>query len=497
MWELNKKGTQTMDGLVESHRLDTHQKALRINLDNTKYGTFAEIGAGQEVARWFFRVGAAAGTIAKSISAYDMTVSDAIYGHTGRYVSRARLERMLSYEYQLMVERLSEKRGGDTRFFAFSNTVVAKSYSRKDNFHGWMGIRFQHQPGAEPSQIVLHVTLLDKENLPQQEVIGILGVNLIYGALYENEDPVNAMKNLLHDLTNDRVEVDLIKFTGPAFKGVDNRLMSLELVHHGLSPAAMFTSDGEVALPAEEFHKRPVLVTRGSFRPITNVTVDMMGCALAQFVQEPRNEEQDILVVTEMTLNNLVEGDVINTQDFLDRVDILATLGRPVLITSFGEFYRLANYLQRYTSQMVGLVMGVPTLRQIFEEKYYANLAGGILESFGRLFKNDLKLYVYPMQDSATGAVITVGNLRVAPQLQHLYNYLSENQHIQAIRDYKPDNLRIFSRNVYKRMHEGDPTWLDDVPPGVGLLICQRRLMGYDPDVFIEDKPKPKKTRKR
>lgn len=477
--------------LPESNRLDTHQKALRINLDNTKYGTFAEIGAGQEVARWFFRVGAAAGTIAKSISAYDMTVSDAIYGHTGRYVSRQRLERMLDYEYQLMVERLASKRGGDTRFFSFSNTVVAKSYTRKDNFHGWMGIRFQHAPGAEPSQIVLHVTLLDKENLPQQEVIGILGVNLIYGALYEHENPTELMKNLLHDLTSDRVEVDFIKFSGPAFKGVDNRLMCLELVHHGLSPAAMFTAEGEVVLPAEAFHKRPVMVTRGSFRPITNVTVDMMGCALAQFVQEPQNADQDILVVTEMTLNNLVEGDLIKTQDFLDRVDILGTLGRPVLITNFGEFYRLANYLQRYTSQLVGLVMGVPTLRQIFEEKYYINLAGGILESFGRLFKNDLKLYVYPMQDASTGAVITAGNLRVAPRLQHLYNYLIENQHIQAIRDYKPDNLRIFSRDVYKRMHEGDPTWVHDVPPGVGLLICQRRLMGYNPAAFDEKTSPP------
>lgn len=476
-----------MEQVSITKNVDTHQKALRINLDNGKYGTFAEIGAGQEVARWFFRVGAAAGTIAKSISAYDMTVSDAIYGHTGRYVSRQRVERMLDYEYQLMVERLSAKRGTDTRFFAFANTVVAKSYTRKENFHGWMGIRFQHAPGAEPSQIVLHVTLLDKENLPQQEAIGILGVNLIYGALYEHDDPVRLMRNLICDLTSDRVEVDLIKFSGPAFEGLDNRLMSLELVHHGLSPAAMFTAAGEVVLPAEAFHKRPVLVTRGSFRPITNVTVDMMGCALAQFVQEPPNEGQDILVVMEMTLNNLTLGDAINTQDFLDRVDLLGTLDRPVLITNFGEFYRLANYLQRYTSSLVGLVMGVPTLREIFEEKYYANLAGGILESFGRLFKNDLKLYVYPMQNATTNAVITAGNLRVSPRLQHLYDFLIENQHIQAIRDYRPDNLRIFSRDVYRRMSEGDPTWLDDVPPGVGLLICQRRLLGYDPENYEEN----------
>jgi hypothetical protein len=477
-------------------RLDTHQKALRINLDNTKYGTFAEIGAGQEVARWFFRVGAAAGTIAKSISAYDMTVSDAIYGHTGRYVSRQRLERMLEYEFRLMGERLAEKRGADTRFFAFADTVVAKSYTRNDNFHGWMGIRFQHAPGAEPSQIILHLTLLDKDNLPQQEVIGIVGVNLIYGALYDFENPVLLMKSIIDEINENRVEVDLIEFSGPAFKKIDNRLMCLELVHHGLSPAAMFTAEGKVVLPAEAFHKRPAMVTRGSFRPITNVTVDMMSCALAQFVQEPANKDKDILVVTEMTLNNLVEGDAINTQDFLDRVDILGTLNRPVLITNFGEFYRLANYLQRYTSEMVGLVMGVPTLRHIFEEKYYANLAGGILESFGRLFKNDLKLYVYPVLEQNTGAVISAGNLLVSPRLQHLYNFLIENQHIQSIRDYKPNNLRIFSRDVYRRMHEGDPTWLDDVPPGVGLMICQRRLLGYHPAKFQENE-KPVKPKKR
>lgn len=470
--------------LVES-RLDTHQKALRINLDNTKYGTFAEIGAGQEVARWFFRVGAAAGTIAKSISAYDMTVSDAIYGACGRYVSRQRLETMLDYEYQLLTERLGSKRGDNTRFFVFADTVAAKSYTRKDDCHGWMGIRFQTDPGSEPSQIILHVSLLDRENITQQEAIGIIGVNLTHAALYE-PDPQAVVKQLLDDLTAERVEVDLIKFSGPAFATVDNRLMSLELVHSGLSGAAMFTAAGEVVQPAEAFYKKAILLVRGSFRPVTNVNVDMLNCALAQFVQEPSNQSEDVLVVTEMALNNLVEGDSIDNRDFLDRVDLLGTLGRPVMITNYGEFYRLANYLQRHTAKMIGLVMGVPTLREIFEEKYYTHLAGGILESFGRLFKNDLKLYVYPLLDPKTGALITVGNLRVASKIQHLYDYLIENQYVQAIRNFERDNLPIFSRDVLRRMREGDPSWVFMVPPGVALLICQRQLLGYDPARFQE-----------
>jgi hypothetical protein len=475
--------------MPSSNRLDTHQKALQINLDNAKYGTFAEIGAGQEVARWFFRVGAAAGTIAKSISAYDMTVSDAIYGVCGRYVSRPRLETMLDHEYGLLTERLSVKRGANTRFFVFADTVAAMSYSRKDDCHGWMGIRFQIAPGSEPSQILLHVSLLDRENISQQEAIGILGVNLTHAALYEH-DALEIVKQLLDDLSAERIEVDLIQFSGPAFEKVDNRLMSLELVHCGLSGAAMFTTRGEVIQPAEAFYKKPILLVRGSFRPVTNVNVDMLNCALAQFVQEPTNQGEDVLVVTEMTLNNLMEGDAIDNRDFLDRVDILGTLGRQVLITNYGEFYRLANYLQRHTSKMIGLVMGVPTLREIFQEKYYSHLAGGILESFGRLFKNELKLYIYPLLEANTKALITATNLRVASRIQHLYDYLIENQYIQAIRDFAPENLSIFSRDVLRKMREGDPSWVHQVPPGVAFMICQRQLLGYDPARF-EDEPPP------
>lgn len=465
-----------------STRLDTHQKAVQINLDNTKYGTFAEIGAGQEVARWFFRVGGAAGTIAKSISAYDMTVSDAMYGACGRYVSRQRLETMLDHEFRSMSEHLATKRGEHTRFFVFADTVAAKSYTRKENYHGWMGIRFQHEPGAEPSQILLHVSLLDRETVLQQEATGIFGVNLIHSALYESE-PIEMLKQLLDDLSSDRIEVDMIEFTGPGYERVDNRLMSLELVHCGLSSAAMFTPKGKVVQPAEAFHKRSILLLRGSYRPVTNVTVDMLNGARAQFEKEPGNSHEDVIVVTEMSLNNLLQNDVIDNRDFLDRVDILRTLGHPVMISNFGAFYRLANFLQRQTSKPIGLAMGVPTLSAIFDEKYYTDLEGGILESFGRLFKNDLKLYAYPSLDRETGRVITADTLRVAPKLQHLHAYLVENHLIQPIDRYNEEYLSILSSEVYRRMHEGDPTWVHQVPPGVALLICQNHLLGYDPEI--------------
>jgi len=460
--------------------LGTHQKALQINLDESKYGTFAEIGAGQEVARWFFRVGGAAGTIAKTISAYDMIISDAIYGHSERYVSRQRLETMLNHEYGLLLERLREKRGATTRFFVFSDTVVARSYSRRDDAHGWLGIRFQTEPGNEPSQIIVHVRLWDKENLQEQEALGIVGVNLVHGAMYLHDDPATLIVSLIDNIGAERLEVDLIQFTGPAFSNVDNRLMALQLVQGGLTNAALFTSDGTVIQPADAFYKKCILVSRGSFRPVTKVTLDMLKCAQATFVQEPNVQGEEVLTLMEMTLRNLTDGDKIDHQDFLERVDILAALGNTVLISNFAEHHRLASYFFRYTKKMIGMTMGVPTLKEIFDEKYYADLAGGILESFGRMFKNDLKLYVYPLLDAKTGALINAANLRVAPNLRHLHAYLIENRFIEGLRDYDESVLGVFSRDVLQRIRSGDHSWEEMVPAQVARTIRERKLFGCD-----------------
>lgn len=457
----------------------THQKALQINLDPAKYGTFAEIGAGQETARWFFRVGGAAGTIAKAMSAYDMTFSDAIYGTCERYVSQKRLETMLAHEYGLLIERLSSKRGSTTKFFAYADTVATRSYSRKDDGHGWLGIRFQTHPESEPSQVILHVRLWDKENLQEQEALGVLGVNLVHGAMYLHDNPELLIQSLVDNLTLERIEVDMIEFSGPAFAKVDNRLMSLKLVQGGLTNAAMFTADGKVVQPSDALYKKSILVERGSFRPVTKVTVDMLRCAQAQFIQEPSAQGEDTLVLMEMTLKNLTDGDKIDHQDFLDRVDILGSLGKTVLISNYGEYHRLAAYLFRHTKRMIGIVMGIPTLKEIFEEKYYTDLSGGILESFGRLFKNELKLYVYPLQDAKTGSLITADNMRVAPHLRHLYAYLLENRFIESLRDFDESYLPIFSRDVLNKIQSGDDTWEKMVPAEVACIIKERKLFHY------------------
>jgi len=470
---------------METENIDTHQKAVRINLDPAKYGTFAEIGAGQEVARWFFRVGGASGTIAKSISAYDMIVSDAIYGHSDRYVSRQRLQTMLDYEYNLMCERLNAQRGQSTRFFVFADTVASHSSIHPGESHGWMGVRFQTQPGTAPSEIMIHVRMLDKETLQQQEALGIVGVNLIYAALYLHARG-NLVTSLIDNLTSERVEIDMIKLSGPTYQQVDNRLMALQLVQHGLTSAAMFTADGEVVQADEVLYKKPILVARGSFRPVTHLTMDVLDSAHAVFIQEPEVAGEEIVVLMEMTLKNLTASGEIDHIDFLDRVDTLGALGRTVLISNYGEFHRLAAYLFRYTKKMIGIAMGIPTLRDIFEEKYYSDLEGGILESFGRLFKNDLKFYVYPWRDPASGAVITAGNLRVAPHLRHLYAYLYENQLIYGLREIHEEYLPIAAKDVLDKIHAGDDTWETMVPAEVGRVIRERRLFGWRPTANAE-----------
>lgn len=461
---------------------DIHHKALAINLDDSKYGTFAEIGAGQEVARWFFRVGGAAGTMAKAMSAYDMTFSDAIYGTCDRYVSRQRVETMLAHEFGLLVERLDKKRGETTKFFAFADTCATKSYSRKSDGHGWMGIRFQTSPRTEPSTIIVHCRLWDEEPVMQQEVLGMLGVNIVYGALYHHAEPEKLLRSLMDGLNVKRLEVDLIEFSGPAFPQVDNRLMAMELVEHHMTDAAMFLANGEVVQAADVLYKKNILIHRGSFRPITLTNIDMLRGATEHFIQEPKVHEAggEVVTLLEMTLRNLSnERGSIDHRDFLDRVDILGTLGYPVLISNFGEFHRLAAYLFRHTKAMIGVAMGVPTLRLIFDEQYYTDLAGGILESFGRLFKNDLKLFVYPEKDRKTGALISGTNMRVSPHLRHLHAYLSENRLIESVRDYDERCLPIFSREVLALLQSGDESWVDCVPPGAARLIQERKLLGY------------------
>lgn len=459
--------------------VSTHQKAARLNHDPTTYGAFAEIGAAQEVVAWFFRSGRASGTVAKSMSAYDMVVSDAIYGSTNRYVSRQRLQSMLNHEYSLLQERLSSARGATTKFFAFADTVATNRRSKPGSGHGWLGIRFQNEPMAEASEILIHIRLLDPVTLREQEVIGILGVNLIYGAFYLNQTPQELISTLMDGLSRVRLEVDMIKFSGPAFAGVDNRLMSLQLVAQGLTDAAVFTAAGEAVEPAEILFGRPVMLQRGSFRPVTNVTLDMLHCACERMVADKRIDEKRLVVLMEMSLRNLMGGDTVDHADFLARVDILGALGHPVMISNFSASYRLTGYLRRYTQMPVGHVMGLRILRGIFQEEYYADLGGGILEALGLLLQGDTALYVYPMWDTATSSPLSAEHLEVPHNLRHLYLHLLENAWIASLPVFDAADLPVLPAEILQKIQAGDESWQKFVPPPVAERIRADKLFGY------------------
>jgi hypothetical protein len=457
--------------------LAVNRKALELNLDGSVYGTFAEIGAGQEVARRFFHVGAAAGTVAKTMSAYDMTFSDAIYGSVQRYVSRERLSGMLDHEYSLLRERLDAKMGAEKTFFVFADTVAARSYHGHSEAHGWMGIRFQTAPRGPVNEIIIHVRMLDAENIAQQEALGIIGVNLIYGAVRLHAEPEKLIGSLLDDLTPKRIEVDMIRFSGPDFAGVDNRLMSLQLVAQGLGRAAMFRADGEVVQPAEELYKRAVLIERGSFRPVTHVTFEMLRCAYEDFAPREKEAPRGVLTLAEITMENLLSTGDLDPQDFLDRTDILGALGQTVLVSSFGEYFRLVDYIARHTTEAIGLALGVPSLEEIFREKYYTDLEGGILEGLGRLFKKNVRLYAYPRRAS-DGKIITADNFRVDPRLTHLYAYLRENDFVVPVTDYREEILGIKSPEVLAMIRAGNAEWEKCVPPEVAKIVRERKLLG-------------------
>jgi hypothetical protein len=456
--------------------MSTQEKALAINLDGAKYGTFAEIGAGQEVARWFFHVGHASATVAKSMSAYDMVISDIIYGPTDHFVSRARLESMLDHEWSQLIERLDPVRGERTNFFVFADTVATRSRTRHQDGQGWLGIRFQAQPKAPFSQIIIHVNLLDPVPVGEQESLGVLGVNLVYGAFHQQQ-PEAIMKMLMEGLNRQRVDIDMIKFSGPAFEKIDNRLASLQLVELGLTDAAMFTAQGEVVQPAEVIYKKPVLVLRGKFRPITRVILDMLNGAEERFKKIP-GMNGDPVVIMGMTLQDLDTGHGIDSRDFLDRADILCALGKTVTVSNYRRFDSVTSLLRRYTKEWLGFVMGVPTLRAIFDEQYYTSLPGGILEGLGRLFQGNVRLYVYPAMDYS-GKLATSATLEVPAPLQHMLAYLRDKGGIEALEDFDSRQLNVFPQQVLTAIQNGTPGWEQYLPPQAAEVIKQRALFGH------------------
>jgi hypothetical protein len=465
--------------MEDFRKLTTQEKALRINLSKAIYGSFAEIGAGQEVAANFFKVGGASGTIAKTISAYDMKFSDAIYGVCDRYVCEDRLLQMLDHEYVLLPERLPN-RIETTRFFAFADTVEIVNYERTNQGHGWMGLRFQLSPKTEPNECVIHIKMHDTDPLQQQLALGIVGVNMLYGCMFMS-DPEEILMSLLDGLTTRRVEIDMFRLGGPDFKHVDNRLMALKMVKNGLTKAAMFGPDGNVMQPSDELYKKNVLVLRGRFRPPTHVNVDMLLASRRHFRKETDVDRSKIMLITELTLNDLSPDGKIDERDFLHRADIICSLGQNVLISNYFEYYRLVDYLSRITKgKKIGIIMGIYALQKVFEEKTYENIRGGILECFASLFGHNVKLYIYPAQRS-DNTLFTLKDFEdeLPSNLKSLFRYLMDNNKLEDVSDANVKNLNIISDNVLSMIRKGEPGWEQYVPQKVAVAIKKQGLFDY------------------
>ena len=443
----------------------TYDKALELNLDPRVYGTFAEIGAGQETANWFFRASGTAGLVAKTISAYDMTMSDAIYGRTDRYVSAQRLAAMLDHEYGIQIERLGPKRGADTTFFSFCNTVRARGYNDSGECHGWLGVRFQKKPGDPPSDITLHVRLLDAESIGQMEALGVVGVNLIHAAFRHRSHLREFVDSLLDNLAPGRVEVDLLKFEGHGYGSFDNRLCALQLVESGLTDATMFLPSGEVVQPAEALYRHPVLLLRGSFDPVMKLHLTMLEQAQAGFSKLlPENQRGAAIELCEISMHNLLRGPGIDPVDFIDRADALQSLGKTVLVSRCAEFHRIAAFLNRCTKEPVGIVLSIGLLNELFKAKWSENLAGGLLESFGRLFKEGVTLHVFPWKNRRTGELVTAETFKAPENCVHLYQHFVGNGRIHGIPHADEPLLDSTGRDVCRMILAGDERWREFVP---------------------------------
>ncbi|WP_300669907.1 TonB-dependent receptor [Soonwooa sp.] len=466
---------------VIHQKLTPKQKALAINLDSSIYGTFAEIGAGQETVRYFFRAGAASQTIAKAMSAYDKDFSDAIYGKEtkNRYVTQNRLRKMLRYEVGLVEERISRDNNPGKKFFSYANTVTTINFDKTMKGHGWVGIRYQMTENEDYNEIVIHVKFNDNDATLQQETLGALGVNLIYGAFYYADNPRRLIDSLYDELSTDRVEIDMIDFSGPSFAYVDNRLMSLQLVKRGMTDAVIFNSEGNNMLPADILYKKNIFAVRGSFRPVTKVNIDMFVNGLEMFLKDVGCTNEDTQVLFEITISNLRADGDIDERDFLDRVDVLAKLGYTIMISNFSEYYRMVDYFSGYTNHNIGVAMGVNNLLDVFDEEYYKNLSGGILEAFGKFFKKDMRVYLYPYKDAETGELLTSENLKVHSNLKELYKYFKLNKRIVDIKDYNPLFLEIYSRDVLKKINCHECGWEEMLPKGVAEIIKDRGMFGY------------------
>ena len=428
-----------------AQRLDTHHKALTVNLDLSTFGSFAEIGAGQEVARWFLLVGAASGTVAKSISAYDKEVSDDLYGSGSRYVSKQRLEAMLDNEWTQLLTQLSKTRGQQTRFFCFVDTVSARNFAGTNDAHGWIGLRFQSQPGGPPNDVLLHVNMRDASNVLQQQAIGILGVNLIYATFYEVQTQESFLEGLAQDVVAERIEIDYVDLRGPAFESWDRRALLVHLVRAGLAEAVCFSSKGSTVPPTEVLYKKAVVLAPGYFGHTDALHSQVHTRLLASGIQELQKELGETnsitagffcLTVAPFTPNEPAP----EIPDLLRRIDALLAAGGNVLLFRRVELYHMTALVNRHTKAPVRFVAGLSLMIRASEDAY-GNLEGRRLEALARLFAQNVRIYVYPMtatdlrewlkSASSTGwewtetnGWVSASQLRHSPPFGHLFAYL-------------------------------------------------------------------------
>ena len=468
---------------MEREIISIKRKALRINLDDSIYGTFAEIGAGQEVVRNFFQVGGASGTVAKAMSAYDMTFSEAIYGsESGRYVSESRLHKMIDHEFVLLRERLKDEKYSKKRFFAFSNTCTTLNYHKTNDPHGWMGVKFQLTPGGEPNEVIIHVRLKGTDSLYQQRVIGGIGTNLLFACYWFYDQINDFVESLLDNLSTDQVEIDMIRMKGPAFDKVDNRLLALKLVRNGFTDGTIFGPDKEVYQPKDVLYKKHILCLRGRFRPVTKVNEDMMKCGLDYFKPITKDEE-NIVVLSEITLNNLSSEGEFDNKDFLDRADILCSLGHTVMISNCHKHDMLINYLDRCKPQNIGIILGILNIVELFNEKYYKNAPGELLHYFGEILMRNVTMLVYPYQPEKNAKVITTKNLEVPDSLSSLFHHLIKNGFLVDLQGYDESVLQVFSTKVIQMIKAGEPGWENMVPDTVADIVKENCLFDYPCEV--------------
>lgn len=466
--------------MIDERRLTTEEKALKVNLTGDIYGCFAEIGAGQEVAANFFKAGGSSGTIAYTHSAYDMKVSDSMYGEASRYVCEERLITMLKTEYNSLTARLPNKHK-ESRFFAFCNTVESLNYHKTNQGQGWVGMRFQLEREGEPNDIILHVKMHDNSHKAQQEALGILGVNLIHACYFHTANLDEFLDSLMHRLPRERMEIDMLSVVGPDFENVDNRIISLNLVKRGVTDATMFDLNGSVLQPATALYKKNILLVRGRFRPVTKVHIDMIERGKQQFLKEQGIREENVRVIFELTLKDLTADGKILDKDFVDRAELLGTLGYTVMISNYLKHYKMVDYLSTIAKRhMIGVIVGVYNLNTIFDEKYYDNLPGGLLEAFGRGFGHNMKMFVYPANNVETGDIYDLSNFEIQPNLAGLFQYMKDNNKLAAFENYDPKLLHIMSDDVLSKIKAGVSSWEDDVPEEVAKAIKYYELFGFE-----------------